>query len=512
MKKFQTIFLNGSFFVPFLLLFLGLFWTLIFCADQFCVRDSANFYYPLFQQIQQEWEQGRTPLWDPYDNLGQPLAANPTSSVFYPGKLIFFLFPHHFDFAFKWYILLHYPLAFWGMVRLLRYWKISPLGAGIGALSWTFGGNLFFQYSNLVFLIGAAWFPWGIQAGLALIEKKSFARFVELALILALMILGGEPQSAYLIGLFLIFWVIFFDPSLHSRQKDPDLPANPPSPVRMRIRNLSLLAGAALLAGLLAAVQMIPGSLMAQRCDRFSDSAPVSLWEIPPYLMKSDQTEPLFSGILSQNIHSVSHSSSIYHFSFAPWRTIELLWPNIGGDFSSESTRWLSFLPYDDQIWNPAIYMGILPLLLGFSMFTLLRVGSSDNPVRRWISWILLLSFLAAGGGFGIGWIVRFFSHLFGSPQNLSIKSGDPIGGVYWFMNLILPGFSMFRYPAKMMVPFGFALSILAGLGWDQSAENPRFQRFTRIFFVLSLIGTVVFLLLGDFFLAVLESCPGSSN
>lgn len=511
-EKYQTMIEQGPVLIPALLLFICSFWTLIFFDDQFCVRDSANFYYPLFQQIQGEWKEGRIPLWDPYDNLGQPLAANPTSSVFYPGKLIFFLFPHHFDFAFKWYILLHYPLAFWGMYRLLRNWKISSLGAGIGALSWTFGGNLFFQYCNLIFLVGAAWFPWGIQAGLSLIQKKSIGHFIELALILALMILGGEPQTAYLTGLFLIFWALCFDPlkpktDLH----DSDPIEKIPSFFKSRIRNILLLAGSAFLAGLLAAVQLIPGNFMARQCDRFSDSAPVSLWGIPSYLMKSDRSEPPFSGILCENINEDSHSSSIYHFSFAPWRTLEFFWPNIGGDFSSGSSRWLAFLPYDDQIWNPTIYMGIIPLLLGLSALSLWRFRSIGNPIRSWISWILILSFFASWGGFGAGWICRFLSFLFGSSQDLSIQNGDPVGGVYWFLNLLLPGFSLFRYPAKMLVPAAFALSALAGFGWDLCIESRRFQKIARSFLILSLIGTIVFFLLGDFFFASWKSSFGTS-
>ncbi|MBQ5788915.1 MAG: hypothetical protein IIW01_01380, partial [Thermoguttaceae bacterium] len=60
-------------------------------GERFAYRDVGYFYYPLFEQIQTEWERGRLPLWDPFENLGQPLAGNPTSSVFYPGKAIFFL-------------------------------------------------------------------------------------------------------------------------------------------------------------------------------------------------------------------------------------------------------------------------------------------------------------------------------------------------------------------------------------------------------------------------------------
>ena len=78
--------------------------------ERFAYRDVGYFYYPLFEQIQNEWERGRLPLWDPFENLGQPLAGNPTSSVFYPGKAIFFLSSAgcvDFNACFSFYIIWH---------------------------------------------------------------------------------------------------------------------------------------------------------------------------------------------------------------------------------------------------------------------------------------------------------------------------------------------------------------------------------------------------------------------
>ncbi len=51
-------------------------------------RDGAHFYGPLFEYLRSELVAGRLPLWNPYENLGQPLAANPTTMLFYPGLWI----------------------------------------------------------------------------------------------------------------------------------------------------------------------------------------------------------------------------------------------------------------------------------------------------------------------------------------------------------------------------------------------------------------------------------------
>ena len=72
-------------------LFAWVFADAIFADRMFAFRDSAHFYYPLFQFVQDQWNAGRLPLENPYENLGMPLAADAAASVFYPGKLLFFL-------------------------------------------------------------------------------------------------------------------------------------------------------------------------------------------------------------------------------------------------------------------------------------------------------------------------------------------------------------------------------------------------------------------------------------
>ena len=72
-------------------LFAWLFADVLFGGGMFAFRDTAHFYYPLLKLVTGEWAAGRVPLWNPYENLGVPLAGNATSSVFYPGTLIFWL-------------------------------------------------------------------------------------------------------------------------------------------------------------------------------------------------------------------------------------------------------------------------------------------------------------------------------------------------------------------------------------------------------------------------------------
>ena len=182
----------------------------LFSGGMFAFRDAAHFYYPLFEFTRGEWGAGRVPLWNPYENLGMPLAANPAASVFYPGKLIFAL-PLAYGWAYRLYIIGHVLLAAGGAYVLARRWKASTLAAGVCALSYAFCGNVLVQHANVVFLVGAAWLPLGLLAADRMLVGRSLKAAVGFGVVLALMVTGGDPQMAYHAGLLaalyaLILW------------------------------------------------------------------------------------------------------------------------------------------------------------------------------------------------------------------------------------------------------------------------------------------------------------------
>src|SRR6188768_2821763 len=78
----------------------ALFGPVLFTDRSFAMRDAAHFYHPLFQWTASEWGQGRIPLWNPDENCGIPVVADASSSVFYPGKLVFAL-PVDFTLRYK---------------------------------------------------------------------------------------------------------------------------------------------------------------------------------------------------------------------------------------------------------------------------------------------------------------------------------------------------------------------------------------------------------------------------
>jgi hypothetical protein len=182
-----------------LALALTCFGPVLFHDRQFGFRDAAHYYYPLYLRVQQEWDAGRWPLWEPEENGGMPLLGNPTAAVLYPGKIIYAILPYAW--AARIYVVAHVLLAFVAMLALMHSWGIGWAGAGVASISYAFGAPVLFQYCNIIFLVGAAWLPWGMRAADRWLRLGKRPALLELAVVLALETLGGDPQAAYLTGL-----------------------------------------------------------------------------------------------------------------------------------------------------------------------------------------------------------------------------------------------------------------------------------------------------------------------
>ncbi len=112
-----------------------LFGPVLFTDRSFAFRDASHFYYPLFEWCAREWGAGRVPLWNPYENAGIPALADTSSSLFYPGKLVFAL-PFDFTLRYKLFIVGHVVLAAVGSYLLARAWKCSQSAAAVAAIAY----------------------------------------------------------------------------------------------------------------------------------------------------------------------------------------------------------------------------------------------------------------------------------------------------------------------------------------------------------------------------------------
>jgi len=482
-------------------LFLWFFGGALFSSRSFVFRDAAHYYYPLFEWSSREWSRGRVPLWNPQENCGVPAAADATSSVFYPGKLVFIL-PLDFASKYKLYIAGHVLLAAAAAYCLARQWQASRWAGGLCAVSYAFGGNVLFQYCNVVFLVGAAWLPLALLAAHRMLVARSFLWSLALAVLLSLMVLGGDAQAAYHAGLLSALYAVFlWRAERHRTKRDDELGDSPDvrqSDIGSHTRNgmwrkhrIVLLAVAAVGAMVLSAIQVLPSIEWTRQSGRAAFRSPRSVYEIPAHLARDnarDNNASIADGLLGVPARG-THHEHIYHFSVAPWRLAELVWPNFSGRLFPTNRRWTIAIPAEGRVWTPSLYMGLLPLVLALWCWR----WRGDTAHVHFVSWLTLLAILAGFGWYGVGWLIHEFRcSLLGAEVDDALI-GQPVGGLYWLLVTVLPGYTQFRYPAKLLVIASLGLSVLAARGLDRLFTTGP-GRLRRVLGVLSCVSLVAML------------------
>ncbi len=500
-------------------------------GEQFAFRDAGNYYYPLHQRVQAEWDAGRWPLWEPEENSGMPLLGNPTAAVLYPGKVVFALLDY--PLAARLYIIGHTLLAFAAMLALLRHWRTSWVGAALGALAYAFSGPILFQYCNVIYLVGAAWLPLGFRAVDRWLRLRQPIALGELAVVLALQVLGGDPQTAYLTGVCALGYAVAL---AWPRKDDREARTAGTGATSLMLRHRVLL-GLVLLLVIwvfltLAAAVWAPTFRPVRPPEQPRAPLPWSPWVGPVITMawvllgvililrwrgrrKAGQPTvlvPMLGGLILSAALAASMSAAqllpvleftsqswraatdgehaIYPFSFAPARLLELVWPRVFGTVEGGNAFWLEAVPPRIGHGNPwvnTVYLGGLTLVLALAGFRLVSKGGA-TPWLPWLSVIVVVSLLGSFGEYGsplylarrVPGLESWIGPRDPLDPNLArsyrdLRDGD--GGVYWLLSTALPGFSQFRYPSKLLTFTMLGLSCLAARGWDALAAGDPFLR-----------------------------------
>jgi hypothetical protein len=479
-------------------------------ADRLLVyRDAAHFYYPTFHYAQEEWSAGSAPLWNDLEGLGSPMLGGGTSSVFYPGKAIFFILP--FDAAYKVYIVGHLLLAAWAAMQLAQRWGAGTAGAALAALAYAGGGQVLSQCCNVVYLVSAAWLPAGMIVIDDLARTRSTRSALFLAVVLAAVTLGGDPQAAYHLVLIAAAYVWLVrrserrsgaaTASQHAgTQSDAKSASSPP---RWRQNRLLLLALAAAMGLAVAAVQVLPSWELLRQSDRAESDVPRSLYELVTWRAPPEggtPTAPWYAGLLARPSSPAGETSvdRATDFSVGPWRWPEFLWPNFSGRQYPEHRRWIEALPAEGRAWAPSLYLGCLPLLLALRC----RAWRKATPQGRLMFWLCVVGLVGGLGEYGLGWLSRQAAAPVAKGATEDWPLGDAFGGLYWLLTLVLPGYAGFRYPGKLLVLFSLGASLLAGQGWgeleaeSQKPQSPPRWRLAMALAVASAAGFVIALAL----------------
>jgi hypothetical protein len=158
--------------------------------------DAAWVLHPDMRAARRQLRDFQLPIWSSMTGSGQPLLASQQNAALFPLNWIADVFP--FWQSLEWVAALKVLLAAIGMMLLLRGLGLRPVAGLFGAIAYAFSMALVLwlehPHSNAYVLM-----PWVLAAADAVIRIGGPRRAAALALAVGLTMLGGQPESAFLV-------------------------------------------------------------------------------------------------------------------------------------------------------------------------------------------------------------------------------------------------------------------------------------------------------------------------
>lgn len=276
-----------------LALIAGATWKLS-AGDRVIARgDLLLYFYPLRDYAARALLDGRLPLWNPFTFMGAPFLANSQAGFFYPFNMLTAWLPA--ERAVNANIVLHLCLAAAGAYALARRGlRLGALASFASAVAFGLGGYLGAQVEHVNQVQALAWLPLDVLCALAVMRARSgrdrLRPALALAGLLALQALAGHTQSLYICGV-AVGAMALARALLGARWR----------PLRLAAVPVLWLGGAAALAALLAAAQLVPTFELAGQSARsgglsFNEAAAFSWrpWVVGRALLPT-YGDPLFA-------------------------------------------------------------------------------------------------------------------------------------------------------------------------------------------------------------------------
>lgn len=162
-------------------------------------EDELLYYYPSRVQFAEFVREHQWPWLNALNGLDRPYLADPQSAVFYPPTWLFAILPPLSAYALS--LWLHYSLALWGMLRLLRARQMCYLAAAFGAIAFAFCGFLLAHRAHFTMIQAACWTPWLFWRIGRYVESGGNGRLMVAALVAATQCYAGHVQIAALCAL-----------------------------------------------------------------------------------------------------------------------------------------------------------------------------------------------------------------------------------------------------------------------------------------------------------------------
>jgi hypothetical protein len=377
--------------------------------------DAYTYFTPYWAYRMAAFRSGQLPLWNPYLFLGVPFLANPQAAVLYPLHWpLSWLDPPQ---ALVWSALLHIWLASaFTYVFGRRSLGLTRPAAFLAGLLFGLGGYALARIENINQLNALAWFP----AMLWLYDETVRCHGLRLRLrwvvahsaVIALALLAGHTQAAFLdvAGLAVYACVQAAGAWQRARRSTGADTSRPWHAGAQRL--LPLLA--ILPAGLLAAAQLLPAmelNALGLRTGGLAFRQAVS-FSLRPRLLAQSLLPP-FGGHLDGTFSSEGYAEFVGYLSVSG---IVLAGLGIVALFSRRANN-----------EAPATAKSLVP-------------RSEERQARIALIWLAGAGLLLALGGY------------------------NPL---YYLLWRLVPGFGLFRAPARWLALYALGMAGLAGVGLD---------------------------------------------
>ncbi|MEO1526969.1 MAG: hypothetical protein AAFX06_16140 [Planctomycetota bacterium] len=412
----------------------------MFRGDRIAFRDVNHFYLPLYDYVAHRTSTEWLPLWNPLDQMGMPLVGESTTAVLYPVRYVIFLLPFEPVTALNLYLITHLVIASFCAAWLAKRIGCASQGITLAGITYPLSGSVYALCCNPPFLVGAAWLP--LALGACLLGVLPARHRIGLgAISLAMMVLGGDPQSA--LHVILVAGSVALVIAVGNRILKSPTNATVGSPRSI----LGVTFFAATLALGLSAIQVAASIDWSRQSDRALDA---------------------------------EHRREAFEFSLPPWHLTELLTPRPFGEPFPRHRRLGVLLPGDGRLWTPSVYGGaIVGIALLLGMFQV-----RNNGQRTWL-WIAIVSMTLCFGHFGAVWVVQ-------QIPGMMRDWDSAVGGPYWMLWSGLKGYSAFRYPIKWLPVFGLAAAMVTAK-WVSSPSNRIERTMLRWLALIALVAGLIY-------------------
>lgn len=180
----------------------------------YCLKwDTMDQYYPWRHFVVESLRSGILPLWNPYEQFGYPIHADPQSGCWYPFLWLVSLLGEYDLRLLHVEFMMHVLIGGWGMFRLLNYNGTGRREAFLLGCAYLCCGIFVANAQHLTYVISAAWIPHVMVRFQRLSKPDSNCReLFGFVISTALLLSGGYPAFtivlAYLLAGYAI-WQLF---------------------------------------------------------------------------------------------------------------------------------------------------------------------------------------------------------------------------------------------------------------------------------------------------------------